>query len=251
MLLRCHLPPDEWTQGEVSLSGPEAHHLVRVLRVRPGERLVCFDGQGREAEAVVQRVSAGKLLLRLGPPKTLPKPACSLTLAVAVPGQGMLDRIVHEATQFGVERVLPVQTERSVARFSPERFERKRSHLRQISLEAAKQSGAGFLPALDPPLLWSRVVELLPGYDLALLGAIQGPHEPLGRLLKEQRPSRLILLIGPEGDFTEEETAQAERAGARRISLGPSVLRCETACVAALSVVSFLLREGEIFPVRS
>lgn len=244
-MIRCYLPPHLWEKAPVRLAGGEAHHLARVLRVRPGERLLCFDGQGRECEAVVLGVSGGRLLLRLGPERKRPRSAGSLTLAVAIPGQGMLDRIVHEATQFGVERIFPIQTERSVVRLPPERFERKCAHLRRIALEAAKQSGVNFLPALDSPLPFSRLVKLLPEYDLALLASVESPHEPLRPLLRAgPGGSRLILLVGPEGDFTPEEIARAEGAGAHRISLGSSVLRCETACVALLSVVSFLLREG-------
>lgn len=219
--------------------------MAVVLRVRKGDRVVCLDGLGRLAEAEVLQSSSREILLRLGPGRQIPPPDCSITLAAAVPGQGKLDPMVSEATQMGAAGILPLITERTVARWAGSPAARKQDHLRQVALEAMKQSGAPRLPVVGPVTAWADLLPSFPQNDLVLMAAVEGPHEPLRPLLAEKRPRRLLLLIGPEGDFSSAEIAQAVAAGARRISLGPQVLRCETAVVAALAVIRFVLRESD------
>ena len=249
MPVRCFLPSEDWPReiGETVISrGREGHHLARVLRVREGDTVFCFDGQGRELEGTVQQVKAGQILLRAGPTKQLPPPPWEVVLGIAIPGQGRLEEIVNSATQLGVSAIFPLLTERTVVRFTPERFERKREHLLQVAIEAAKQSSVSRLPEIRPITPWREFLPLLAQYHRVFLGALEGPYEPWRALLTPfpaSTPFKLLLLIGPEGDFSPEEVRQAVGAGAHRIGLGPSTLRCETAVTAALSVLFFLLRE--------
>ncbi len=239
MPIRCYLEADHWTRN-VSLTGREAHHLVHVLRVRPGDKILCLDGEGRQAEATVQAVRRGAVALNLDEPQTFPRrPPTEIALAAAIPGQGRMEAIVNEATQMGVARIVPMLTERCVVRFSEERSRRKQGHLRQIAVEALKQSGSLWLPAIDPLTPWARVLDTFAAYDRVLLAAVEGPHRPWAEALTPP-PQKLLLLIGPEGDFTPEEIRQAVQAGAHRVSLGPSVLRTETACTAAIAILNFL-----------
>ena len=246
MPVRCYLPPEAWPPGpEARVSGREAHHLTRVLRVRPGEKVLCFDGQGRQMEAVVLEVGSSHLLLEAGPVRQIPPSPWSVHLGIAIPGQGKLEEIISFATQLGVSGILPLETERTVVRFTEDRFKRKREHLRQVSVETAKQCGIGLLPEIRPVTPWSRMIASFPEYHRVLLGAVAGPHEDWKKVLSSLPVSssvKILLLIGPEGDFSPEEIRQAAQAGARRVSLGPLVLRCETAVVASLSTLFFVLR---------
>ena len=244
-MIRSFLPPERWKEGQVALSGREAHHLSRVLRVRRGETILCFDGQGRQMEAVVREAGQGRLLLEAGPVQQVPPPPWEVHLGIAVPGQGKLEEIVSFATQMGVSAVLPLQTERTVARFTADRFKRKMEHLRQVSVETAKQCGIGLLPGIRPVTPWSKLLASFPQYHRVLLTAVEGPREDWGEALSSLPVSssvKILLLIGPEGDFSPEEIQQASGAGARLVSLGPLVLRCETAVVAGLATLFFLLR---------
>lgn len=230
----------------MTVSGEEARHLARVLRVQPGDAVTLFDGKGREADARVRGVKAGEVLLEAGPTRTIPAPPWTLALAVAVPGNVKLDDIVNQATQLGAGRIIPLVTERTLVRASPERWRTKQGRLARIAVEAAKQSGAARIPAIDPLTRWSDLLPDFPTHDLVLMATVEGPHEPLAPLLRPGA-QKILLLVGPEGDFTPQEIRQAAQAGARRFSLGPAILRCETAVVVALSSVSFLLREGGNF----
>lgn len=225
------------------LRGVEARHLGRVLRVRPGDAVVLFDGQGREAEATVRRVGPREVLLEAGATRSVPAARWTLTLAAAVPGNVKWDEIVNQATQLGAGRIIPLVTERAVTRLSPQRWRSRQERLERVAVEAAKQCGTARVPALDPLTRWGDLLSAFPAHDLVLMATVEAPHEPLSSVLAESRAERVLLLIGPEGDFTPQEIRQAAAAGARRFSLGPTVLRCETAAAAALSVVSFLLRE--------
>ena len=239
---RCFLPPDRWKPGH-SLQDREAHHLIHVLRIHPGDKVLCLDGEGRAAEAIVKTVRRSAVILDLGEPYLLPKPLIQITLAVAVPGQGKLDAIISAASQLGAERIIPMITQRCVVRLSEERFRRKQEHLHQVAVEALKQSGSGWLTAIDPFTLWDDVVSTFSEYTLVLVAAVEGPYE-LCRDLLASRPRRILLLVGPEGDLAPEEIRHAVEAGAHRMSLGSTILRTDTACTAALAILNFFAREG-------
>ena len=243
MGLRCYLPPEAWSGLRVRLSGREAHHLSRVLRIHPGDSVTCFDGQGTEADATVVQMNSREIILQMGLQRQASPSPWDISIGIAVPGQGKLEEIISQATQLGVSRIIPLATQRSVVHRSPEQFSRKLDHLRQVAIEALKQCGLSRIPEIESIAPWKGLLAILHRYDLVLISTVEGPHEALRDLVATQRPKHLLLLVGPEGDFSPEEIQQAVQAGAHRVSLGPSVLRCETAAVAAVSIVSFLLRE--------
>lgn len=235
-MIRCYLSPQEWDSPAIRISGPQAHHLIRVLRVKPGDGLVCFDGKGTEAQATVRQISRKELLIHLGERVSSPARPWTITLGVGIPKKGRFDQIVDQATQLGVDRIIPLVTARGVVRIPTGKIDR----WVQISIEAGKQCGVSRLPAIQPVTPWRTMRTSLHEYDLALIGTLQGPYQGLSSLLSDRNAGKVLLLIGPEGDFTEEEIQQALQAGAHRFSLGSTVLRSETAALAAVSIVSFL-----------
>ena len=243
MRIRSYLAPEQWLGGSAHLSGREADHLIHVLRVAPGVRLQIFDGVGQEAIAVVTRVGRGEVTLSLEEKRTLAPAPWKITLAVAIPKKGLLETIVDEATQLGVGSIVPLLTQRGVVRGTPDDFSKRQKRLSQIAIEAGKQSGVPFLPEVLPATPLKRLLPTFSDYTLILMATVRGPHERLTDLFSQKDLHRVLLLIGPEGDFTEEEIRQATQAGARRISLGSNILRCETAALCALSILTFLLRE--------
>ena len=228
------------------LAGEEAHHLARVLRVRPGDPVTLFDGRGREAEAKVVWAGSGEILLEVGPPREVPLPERPVVLGISLPGNVKIEEIINQATQMGASRIIPLVTERTVVKLSPERWKAKGERLNRVALEAAKQCEVSRLPVIEPLTPWKELLPSFSRFPLVLIAAVEGPHEPLEALLAPSTgKGEVLVLIGPEGDFTPEELQAARRAGARPFSLGPTVLRCETAVVSALSLVSFFLRKGK------
>lgn len=215
------------------LSAQEWHHATRVLRVKPGETVNVFDGRGREAQA---RVGEAGALTLLQESATAPLP-CRITLAQAIPKKHM-DLIVQKATELGVASLVPLISERTVKRptGSSDRW-------REIALEACKQSGNNWLPEIHEPQPAREFLRAPGRFDLKLIASLQPDARSLKEILSDDSTtprdaiSTALLLIGPEGDFTPAELAAAKSAGCRPLSLGPLVLRAETAALYALSIL--------------
>ncbi|MCI8360424.1 MAG: 16S rRNA (uracil(1498)-N(3))-methyltransferase [Clostridiales bacterium] len=227
-----------------ALEGADAAHIVKALRMRPGERLTVCDLKGTDyfceiAAADPQRVEL--TVLETAPTKSEPKLA--VTLYQCVPKGDKLDGVVQKAVELGVSRIVPVLSSRCVSRPDPKSMGKKTDRWRKIAREAAGQSGRGVLPAVDPALDFNACAAALSGYDLSLFFYEEG-GEPLRTLVSRTAlpPSggRAAVLIGPEGGFTPEEARKAASAGAATVTLGPRILRTETAPIAALTALMLL-----------
>ena len=210
-----------------TLSAEEAHHCLTVLRLKPGDAVNVFDGRGQEAQC---RFNENGRLTILQQSKTPPLP-CRITLAQAIPKRNM-DLIVQKATELGVSGLVPLISERTLKRptGTPERW-------REITLEACKQSGNNWLPEIQAPQEARAFLESPGTFDLKLIASLQPDSKPLKEILAGVSPRSVLILIGPEGDFTPAELASAKSAGCLPLSLGPLVLRAETAALYALSIL--------------
>lgn len=204
------------------LEGEEAHRLMRVLRVRPGDRFSAFDGSGVEALAEVVSVGTKVTARVLERSRPAVEAGLKVTLYLALVKGERFDWAVEKATELGVARLVPLQTERTDVR---DPGETRRERWQRIAVSAAAQCGRVRVPRVEAPVSLSAVRG--PGFLLA----------PGGPPLVGPWPEEMSLVIGPEGGFTDDEVRQAEQAGLRVAGLGPRVLRVETAAVAALSLV--------------
>jgi 16S rRNA (uracil1498-N3)-methyltransferase len=236
---RFHLPPESWQTGV--LTGDEARHLSQVLRIKPGETITVFDGRGKRAEAAVLTISRDEVALRLGEPLTPPAPCPAITLAQAVPKGKNMDLIVQKAVELGVAAIQPLVTKNTIVQPG----EGKSDKWRRTAFEACKQCGQDTLPHIADPLPFGRWIESGAGLPtththLRLIASLAAGARPLREVLRA-RPgtTAATLLIGPEGDFTPEETATALGAGFQPVSLGEIVLRVETASLFCLSVLRY------------
>lgn len=209
------------------LSAEETHHATHVLRVKAGDTVNVFDGRGHEAQARLDE--SGKLtILQHSHTPSLP---CRITLAQAIPKKNM-DWIVQKATELGVAEIFPLVSERTV-----KRPETASDRWREIALESCKQSGNNWLPEIHAPQKAADFVNKLGRYDLKLIASLQPDSKPLKQLLPNKKPATVLILIGPEGDFTPAELSQAKSAGCLPLSLGPLVLRSDTAALYTLSIL--------------
>jgi 16S rRNA (uracil1498-N3)-methyltransferase len=213
--------------------GEERRHLA-VLRVRPGERFLATDGEGRELLLETERVSRSELAARIVEERSLPPgPGHGLTLAVAPPKGARMDIAVEKATECGVGRIVPLSTERSVVR-GRDASERVARWLR-IAGSATAQSGRSRVPEVAP------FTSLADALDAASAGRFFSRFAPDSRsiaaaLAGARAGEPVTVLVGPEGGFTEAETELARRRGALAVSLGPNRLRTETAAVVAVAL---------------
>lgn len=208
----------------VPLEGKPAHYLANVLRMGEGDQLLLFDGVSGEWRALIEGAAKKKLVLRVveqvRPAETLPE----LTLAFAAVKRAPMEWLVEKATELGVARLQPVVTQRTVV----ERMNLER--LGAIAIEAAEQCGRTRLPTIAEPV---RLAKLLESLDGLLLFADETGGQPM---LKALVPGPATILIGPEGGFTPDERDRILAMGAVGVSLGPRILRAETAALAAVSL---------------
>jgi 16S rRNA (uracil1498-N3)-methyltransferase len=226
--------------GSLSIGGSTAHHLIRVLRVKPGRRIVLFDGQGNEAAATVLAVAAGRVEVEVEPPRpTDREPPREITLAFALSKGDKPEWICQKAVELGATRIVVFSAERSVARWAAEQVERKLARLFAVVEGAAAQSGRAALP----PVLYAETVATLCASAADAphrLVLAPGPSEPLTAALSDLSPGALWLATGPEGGLTPEEIEAFVVAGWRAVHLGPRILRAETATLTALALAQGL-----------
>lgn len=210
----------------LELTGREAHHLQRVLRMQPGESVWLFDGQGHEVLAEIVSIDRDVVRLQVTERREFtPSTTLPVTIATGVPKGDRFRWLIEKATELGVHRLIPLITQRSIV----DPGQGKLDKLRQTIVESCKQCGRTQLMELTEPLTWRDCLTTeFPGRDVW----IAHPHgEPVSsQSLSSALPS--LFLIGPEGGFTDSEVEEAINAGARRMQLGPRILRIETAAVA-------------------
>jgi 16S rRNA (uracil1498-N3)-methyltransferase len=231
--------PAQLLDGErVTLDRAASKHLVKILRLQVGAEVCIFDGRSSEIEARIVRASAVGVELALGQRHHLPLPPVTITLLQSVPRSDRMDIIVQKTTELGVTRIVPLTSSRSMVKPSPNKNRRWRT----IAQEAARQSGRADVPDV------TEVVAL----DVALAGAaatdgtrlVLWEEEralPLRQVLAQLQSLSVTLLVGPEGGLSEEEVASARAHGFRSVSLGPRILRVETAALVAVALTQSAL----------
>ena len=241
--LRAHCPHAAAAATELTLAEAESHHLVTVHRARAGDPVTAFDGRGREWTCTVAKPDRRGALLRVTATRLAPSLPCALTLAQAIPKGGAMEDIVRQATELGAAAVLPVLTARTEVHLEGERAGRKGEKWLQTAIEAAKQCGNPFVPAVPAPVPLAALLAAPPAAELRLIASLHPGARPLRAALAEFRathgrpPRSALWLVGPEGDFTPAEMAAATDAGFAPVTLGPLVLRCVTAATCALGIL--------------
>jgi 16S rRNA (uracil1498-N3)-methyltransferase len=244
---RFFLPPAQCKDKTLFLTGGEAHHALRVLRVRSGERVTVLDGAGREYLCKVAVYDRDRVRLDIDERRALAAPPARITLLQALPKGKIFETIIQKATELGVWRVVPLLTERVATRIGKPEGTRKAEKWRLIAIEAIKQCGAGWLPQIEIPLAPEEFLTRQERFELPLIASLQpGGRHPRERFQAFQEshhrlPGSVCIWIGPEGDFTPAEVETIQSAGALPITLGPRVLRTDTAALYCLSVLNYEL----------
>jgi 16S rRNA (uracil1498-N3)-methyltransferase len=247
---RFYIPPENWHPDGLALTGSDAHHSRDVLRMKRGEKLVLFNGRGREITAEIIDLGRNEIRLRKLHEAETPPLRCRIVLGQAVPKGKNMDLIVQKAVEIGADQIAPIISDRTVVQVDSESAVQKQAKWQQIAIEAAKQCGQNWLPRMHLPRRLAEFFDAATpnsGFDLLLIGSLQPDAQHLKRILSDyssehqQRPQSVLMLVGPEGDFTPAELSLARRHGCRPITLGPIILRVETAAIYCLSVLSYEL----------
>jgi len=242
---RFYLPPDECKTGPLTLAGREAHHALRVLRVRPGDRMTVLDGAGNEFACAVENFDRDKVHLAIVEHKKIAPLPCQITLLQALPKAKLIESIIQKATELGVARVVPLISERVISDLDKKNAERKGEKWQQVAVEAIKQCGMAWLPRVEAPITPAEFLSRKESFELPLVASLHsGAQHPRIYFQKFQaqhgrRPKSACVWVGPEGDFTPQEIEAVTAAGALPITLGNLVLRVETAATYCLSILDY------------
>jgi len=244
---RFYVAPEQWNPDALTLTGPEAHHCRNVLRLEACDKVVLFDGRGREVTAEITSANASEIRVRKIHEAKISPLRCQITLGQAIPKGKNMDLIVQKAVEIGAAEIAPILSDRTVVRLDAENVMSKQARWQTVAIEAAKQCGQNWLPRVQVPQTMAQFFDHRRRFDLQLIGSLQSDAVHLKKILAEysaehgDRPTNVLMLVGPEGDFTPAELSLARSNGCRPITLGPIVLRVETASIYCLSVLSYEL----------
>jgi 16S rRNA (uracil1498-N3)-methyltransferase len=245
---RFYVPRADIRQGRLRLEGREAHHARHVLRLAPGHEVTVLEGSGTVLRCRIEHLERDALEVAVLERTEVPRPQGEVTLLQAIPKGSLFDSIVQKSCELAVSRIVPLITERVISRFDEADGQRKAEKWRLTAVEAIKQCGAAWLPEVTDPLSPEKYLATQTDVELPLLASLQEDRQHPRAWFQEfvshhgRLPNSVSIWIGPEGDFTPAEVKTILAAGAKPISLGPLVLRAETAALAALAVVQHELR---------
>ena len=240
---RAYCLSSEITAREIRLGADESHHLVVVNRCGRGDPVVAFDGRGNEWVCECIDASKAGAVLRVRESRQSPPRSFAITLGQALPKGSTMDDIIRQATEIGVTGIVPLLSERTQVHLDHERQDKKLEKWRTTAIEAAKQCGNPWLPEIAPIQNATTFMQSAAGYDLKLIASLSPGTATLKSALAHFRtrhggsPRKALWLVGPEGDFSPTELTAAITAGFQPITLGPLVLRSDTAAIYALSIL--------------
>jgi 16S rRNA (uracil1498-N3)-methyltransferase len=217
------------------------HRIRDVLRLKTGDTIIVFDSGGHEYKATIASIDKKQVELNLTPLKTRKSSDIRLTVACAVPKAGRMDDIIDHLTQLGVERIVPMITDRVVVKLDAIAGEIRLPRWQKIAQSAAQQCQRSSVPVISPVTDVKKVISESRDFDLKLMPHLSGERTLIKDVLVKSRAKNIIVLVGPEGDFTHEEVELALHNGFIPVSLGDTVLRVATAAIAATAYIRFAL----------
>jgi len=228
-------------QGEiVSLTDTEQlHHLKDVLRLKVNDEVSIFDGEGNDYAGVITGIDKRQVEIKVKQVRSANKTSVKLTVACAIPKGSRMDEVIDYLTQLGVERIIPMRTERTVVKLDSAKTEARLKRWQKIAQSAAQQSQRSRIPVIESVARFEDVILNSQDYDLKLIPNLSGERKPIREVVAETRPKDVLVLVGPEGDFTAEEVGLALSQGFIAVSLGDTVLRVATAAIAVASYIKF------------
>lgn len=223
------------------ITGSDAHYLKDVMRLKAGDELELFDGSGLVYLSRVKKIEKDRILTEIiSEKKSESEPSTKITLAQALPKGHKMDFIIEKCVELGVSAIIPVLTERTIGKAA------KLERWQKLAKEAAEQSGRAIVPAIDPLMTFDEVLKLKSHYNLSLIPWELEKEYTLKKHFTDHPVTGspdILLLIGPEGGFSQKEVAAAKKAGFTSISLGKRILRTETAGMATIAAINY--EEGD------
>jgi len=241
---RLYCPSQNISSDKISINDKEqVHHAKDVLRLKINEKVIIFDEKGIEYHSILEKILPRCLFFKIQETnKSIPRlEKIKITVACAMPKASHMDEIIDRLTQLGAQRIIPLQTERVIVKLNKHKRILRQDRWKKIAFNASQQSQRNTLPILEPIKEIKQLLLESETFDLKLIPTLTGERKPLKKILEESKAMNILVMIGPEGDFTHEEINLAKKAGFIPVSLGDLVLRVETAATAITSFIRFYL----------
>jgi 16S rRNA (uracil1498-N3)-methyltransferase len=248
---RYFVAKEQLQDRKAVIVGDDAHHIRRVMRLKPGDRVIVSDGAGRDCLAEIVATAGDEVTLSIIREQEADgEPAVEVWIAQSLPKGDKMDTVIQKCTELGASRFLPFTSARTVVQYDAKKEAKRLERWMKIAKEAAEQAHRSKIPTVDAPRTWEELLAMLPRAGAAFLCYEQEQGHGLGQALRRYRETGaeqaapIMLIVGPEGGFDPAEVASCLQAGARAISLGRRILRTETAAVVGLACI--LYEYGEI-----
>lgn len=238
---RYFVPSDQMNDDTVFIQGEDVNHMVKVMRFRAGEQVICCNGKGRDVLAEIAEITPNqvelKIVVELDDSRELP---LQVTIAQGLPKGDKMDYIIQKGTELGAFSFWPFTSRYTVVKLDEKKEKKRVERWGKIAKEAAEQSHRSAVPTISRPLGWRELLAKAGSFDYALFAYEKEVETPFSQALQGiPKGSSVLLLIGPEGGFSEDEVREAEETGMKRVSLGRRILRTETASLYGLSCISY------------
>ena len=239
---RFYVPKENVGKNEIIVRGKEARHILDVMRLRDNDKIVVFDGTGKEYAGFIKKTDKRSRkvvieIIRVDRPSLENTP--EVTLAQAIPKKDKMDYIVEKATELGVARIIPLVTDRTIVRPGDAGGKKKIDRWRKKAIEASKQCGRRSVPDISEIRAYKDLLGSIDQYDLVLMACLAEGTVFLKKALTGFEAGRILVFIGPEGDFTPEEMRMADKDNCKFVSLGRRVLRSDTAGLFVLAALNY------------
>lgn len=243
---RYFIAEEKMDQDSCVLEGQDVHHILHVMRLGPGDKIICSNSNGRTVIAELDQVSKEKVVCRIVEEvKTSRELPVQVTIAQGLPKGDKLEWVLQKGTELGAHRFIPFSSSRTIVKYDRKKEEKKRERWQKIVKEAAEQAHRDYLPSVEPVITWTELFELQADSKLvayeghSLSEEFPSSFVQVLETLSKCKGNHLLIVIGPEGGFAEQEITQLVDNGFKPISLGKRILRTETAALYVLAALSF------------
>ena len=254
-MARFFVSPEQVQADRIVITGSDVRHISRVLRLGPGDAVTCVDGTGREWTALILEINNHEVTCSIaGEARCQAEPPVRVTLCQGLPKGEKMELIIQKCCELGVHRILPVNCARTIVQLDAKKATQRQVRWQRVAEEAAKQARRGSVPEVAGLVDFASALQQAPKEALAIMPWEDEGQAGLKSLLREPRvtggdyqadgmpgETEVWIFIGPEGGFTAREAEQARQAGCRTVSLGPRILRTETAAIATLALIMYEL----------
>jgi 16S rRNA (uracil1498-N3)-methyltransferase len=235
---RLYVDTPNILEGKIVISDQgKIHHLRGVLRLKIGEEITVFDGKGNEYLTEVKKFSGQSINLKIKERRVIAIKKVYLAIACAIPKKSKIDEIIDKLTQLGADRIIPMLTERVIVKLDKHKKILREARWKKIAQSASEQSQRSMVPIIVPVKNFKEVLSEAKDFDLKLIPTLSGKRKLLKEIIVNQNPKNILVLIGPEGDFTDAEVDLAKKSGFVPVSLTDTVLRVDTAAIAVASFI--------------